>query len=227
MGVLLYKFLIFSEKTIQTNNYSFASWVKDSGNNSAVYIYLEGDGNAFNYAGLPSFNPTPKSYLMREFAFMDARPNVVYLARPCQFIQSENCSVKDWTTGRFSKKIVDDTATAIKKIADGREVVLIGYSGGALLSGLVISNYPEIKVKKWITIAGVLNHHQWTDYFNDKRLVDSIDLDKLPNVSQKHFVAENDKVVPVDLAKKWVDEKDLIIIQNATHNSGWKNLNFD
>ena len=73
-------------------------------------------------------------------------------AWPCQFIKSDTCSVQDWTVGRFSEEIVEDTAFAIKQIVQEKEIILIGYSGGALLSGLIISRHPEMKINKWISI---------------------------------------------------------------------------
>ena len=106
----------------------------------------------------------------------------------------------------------------IKQIAQNRPLILIGYSGGALLSGLIIQQNPDINVQEWITIAGVLNHNDWTSYFGDKPLNKSIDLYTLPHVQQKHYIAEKDSVVPYELSQKWTNNN-LIVIPNATHNN--------
>lgn len=112
---------------------------------------------------------------------------------------------------------MQDTADAIKQIAQDKEIVLIGYSGGALLSGLIIQNYPDLKIKKWITIAGVLNHSDWTNFFGDNPLTKSLDLDSLPLVEQEHYAGAKDKIVPLELSKKWTKDKNLIIAPKANH----------
>ena len=213
----------FRYKEIETDTYKLASWQKITDKESPIRIYIEGDGYAFNHLGYPTTNPTPRGTFLREIAFNDPNPNVVYLARPCQFVKDAKCNVKDWTTGRFSQDIVDATGQAIKEISRRQPIILVGYSGGALLSGLVINQNQKMPVKKWITLAGVLNHTSWTNYFNDAPLVDSVDLEKMPKVDQIHFVGEKDKTVPLELAKKWSEVQ---VIQNATHDSGWNELNF-
>jgi pimeloyl-ACP methyl ester carboxylesterase len=107
----------------------------------------------------------------------------------------------------------------IKTIAQNRPVILIGYSGGALLSGLIINQNPDINVKQWITIAGVLNHSDWTKYFGDKPLTQSQDMITLPQIPQIHYVAEKDTVVPYELSQKWTNNKKLITVPNATHSN--------
>ncbi len=212
----------FTYQEIQTDTYKLASWQKITDSNALVRIYIEGDGNAFNHAGQPTSNPTPRGTFLRKIAFNDPNPNVVYLARPCQYVKDMRCQQRDWTTGRFSAQIVDATVQAIKDISNKRPLVLIGYSGGALLSGLVIEKYPKIPVKKWITIAGVLNHGKWTKELNLPPLKDSIDLKKLPTVSQMHLIGDKDKAVPATLTEKLVQSKNLIVIPGATHSRGYE-----
>ena len=137
-----------------------------------------------------------------------------------------NCNFHDWTDARFSADKIESIAATIKQIAGSRPVVLIGYSGGAMISGLVIQNHPEINVQKWITVAGVLNHHDWTEYMGDTPLVQSLDLDILPNVPQTHYVGTKDITVPIELSKKWIPANMIKIIDNATHNR-FDNLQLD
>ena len=208
----------FIQQDIKTDSFILRTYQKDTSPNSAVHIYIEGDGHAFDAAGLPTNNPTPRSHFVRQLAANDTAPNVAYIARPCQYVMSDDCSVDDWTIGRFSEKAVNSVRDAIKQIAGGRPIVLIGYSGGAAISGLIINENPDINIQKWITVAGVLNHKDWTEYFNDNPLTKSKNLNTLPQILQIHYVAEHDKVVPITLSKKWVAEKDMIIIKNASHN---------
>ena len=211
----------FTYQEIQTDTYRLASWQKISDKKSPIRIYIEGDGYAFNSYGQPTSNPTPRGDFLRKIVFNDPNTNVVYLARPCQYVNDPVCSETDWTTGRFSENIIESTTSAIKNISGKHQIILIGYSGGALLSGLVIQQNPKIPIKKWITLAGVLNHTQWTENLDLPPLKDSIDLEQIPNISQIHFIGDNDEIVSFELTQKLVDPNNLVIIPNATHNSGF------
>lgn len=213
---------------INAGDYQIMTYQKNSDSSSPVHIYIEGDGYAFDAYGQPTRNPTPRNTMLRDMAAADAAPNVVYLARPCQYVMSDACNVADWTNGRFSQKIIDTMTAAIKSVANGRDVVLIGYSGGAMISGIIINQNPDINVKHWVTIAGVLNHADWTEYFQDMPLDTSINMDTLPQISQTHFVAEHDKIVPYELSRRWTGGKNMVVIKNARHdNFMGLNLGFD
>ena len=203
---------------INSGNYEIATWQKlNNPQNKNIHIYIEGDGHAFNAYGQPTSDPTPRGTFVMDLAVRDKFENVVYMARPCQFIKNDACTESDWTIGRFSQKIIDAQSNAIKQIARNRNITLIGYSGGALISGLVIEQNPKLKIENWITIAGVLNHEKWTKYFGDEPLTESLNMAKLPDVNQVHFVGEKDKIVPPELAKTWARVSDIKIIPNATH----------
>lgn len=203
---------------IRAGEYEIATWQKiKNPNDSRIHIYIEGDGHAFDAYGRPTDNPTPHGTFVRDLAEQDDFANVVYMARPCQFIMGENCSESDWTIGRFSQKIIDAQKNAISKVAKNKKIVLIGYSGGAMVSGLIIAQNKKLNIEQWITVAGVLNHKKWTEYFGDAPLTESLDLDKLPHVKQTHFVGLRDKVVPYELAKGWADAENIKTVPNATH----------
>lgn len=212
----------FVYQEIKTDTYKLASWQKMTDPSSAIRIYFEGDGYAFNHAGHPTSDPTPRGVFLRKIAFNDPNPNVVYLARPCQYVKDDQCSQKDWTTGRFSQKIVSSVAQAVTSVAGKRNVVLIAYSGGALLSGLVIEQTPQLHVQEWVTLAGLLNHEKWTTELKLPPLKDSLDLQKLPNVKQLHLIGDKDKTIPYKMTQALVKSKDLIVIVKATHNSGFE-----
>lgn len=207
----------FQEVIISSDKYKILTYQKLSDSISPIHIYIEGDGYAFNGAGRPTSNPTPRGTFLRDLSINDDSPNVVYMARPCQYIMSSGCDISDWTSKRFSADKIDNIAYAIKKISQNRPIILIGYSGGAMISGLVIQQNPDLNIKKWITIAGVLNHSDWTSYFGDLPLSGSLNMNKLPNIPQVHYIAENDDVVPKSLSYKWLSEKKVFIIPNATH----------
>lgn len=208
------------------SDYNIAYWAHDTDAAAPVRIYIEGDGHAFDASGRPTGNPTPRGTLVRDLAMRDTSPNVVYMARPCQFVMSPACTVHDWTDGRFSEKNIQVMSDAVRRVARGRPVILIGYSGGAMISGLIIEQNPNLNVREWITIAGVLNHSDWTEYFGDAPLAGSLNLNGLPRVSARHFVASNDSVVPRALSLLWTGGENMIIVPKSTHNK-FPNLNID
>lgn len=217
----------FNYDLVETDSFDIVTWGRLKDSVSPVHIYIEGDGHSFNSYGVPTEDPTPRSTFMRDLAMSDNAPNVVYVARPCQFVMSETCKQADWTDGRFSKRVVDSMASVVRKVSDKRPIILVGYSGGAMISGLIIDNYTDLNVQKWITIAGVLNHKIWTDYFGDSPLKSSMYLDKLPDVPQLHYVAKDDKVVPIPLTFAVANSEDIVVVENATHdNFGKLKLNF-
>ncbi len=216
----------FNPHIISSEKYDIFTYQKISNTTAPIHIYIEGDGNSYDGAGRPTSNPTPRGTLLREIASNDSAPNVVYMARPCQYIMSDLCRQSDWTTGRFSSEIIDSVSSAIQQIAHSQPIILIGYSGGALISGLVILENANLNIKKWITIAGVLNHSDWTDYFNDSPLTHSLDLYRLPNIHQVHYIASHDETVPQSLSNKWLSGQMVKQIPDSSHSS-FPNLKLD
>ena len=207
----------FAYREIHTPYFTLAAWVKDSGSLAPLHIYIEGDGRAYTANGYPSSNPTPKHSLMRQMAFADTAENVAYVARPCQFVKDPVCTPADWTTARFSARAVQSMASALQTLAAGRAIEMYAHSGGALLSGLVIVQYPQLPVQKWTTYAGLLNHTSWTARMKLAPLSGSLDLTQLPDVPQVHYAGEKDRVILPELSRQWTAGHTLIIVPRASH----------
>ena len=219
----------FVYREIQTKTFKLASWQKIT-NPAALYkIYIEGDGYAFNAHGQPTGNPTPKGTLVRELAFGDKHENVIYLARPCQYVSSPICSQRHWTTARFAPEVVQAEYEAVKQIAGTNPVVLVGFSGGAQIAGLIAATKPDLNVKKVVTIAGNLDHLAWTEAHNLPPLSESMNLEsyqaQFTAIPQIHYVGSKDKVIPPALVRAFVRNDDLVIeVDGAAHNSGWAQI---
>ena len=216
-------------KEIPVRNFTLASWQKVTNPAAPYKIYIEGDGHAFNAHGRATQDPTPRGTLVRELAFGDDSPNVVYLARPCQYIKSPVCSKRHWTTARFAPEIINAEYAAVKQIAGDNPVVLIGFSGGAQIAGLIASAKPGLNIKKIITIAGNLDHLAWTQYHNLPPLTESLNLEsyrkQFAKIPQIHYVGEKDNVIPPILAYEFIRNPTLIIeVKDAEHNSGWEKI---
>ena len=98
---------------ISSGDYTVASWYKITKPGLPLKVYIEGDGHAFDSKGQPTKDPTPEGLFLRKLAVDDTYPNVVYLARPCQYLMGQNCCEKDWTTGRFSSSIIDTMEASV------------------------------------------------------------------------------------------------------------------
>lgn len=198
----------FTYEEIQTSHFKLAVWQKITDATAPYKIYIEGDGHAFNRRGMPTANPTPRTDFWRRAAFKDPSPNVIYLARPCQFVTDDTCTQTDWTTGRFSKQASDSTYEAIYKTAGTRPVILIGFSGGAQIAGLTAVLHPNLSVKKIITVAGNLDHRTWTRQKNLLPLSHSLDLndyrDAFLKFPQIHYVGEKDKIIPPAITQNFI-----------------------
>lgn len=220
----------YAYKEIITPEFNLASWQKLQEQNAPITFYIEGDGHAFNSSGKISQDPTPRQTTFREIAFRDQDKNIVYLARPCQYIKSPQCSKKYWSTGRFAPEVIKAEAEAIKQILKqnhSSKAILVGYSGGAMVAGLVAVKNPDIEIDKLITIAGLLEHKKWAEYHKVPPLKSSLDLGdyqkEYARFPQIHFVGDQDEVIIKELIPVGKDK--IIIIKGADHNNGWDKLN--
>ena len=215
---------------ISSGKYTVASWHKITKTGSPVKIYIEGDGHAFDNRGRPTSDPTPEGLFLRKLAVDDTSDNVVYLARPCQYLMGKNCSKTDWTDGRFSSEIIDSmdgAVGALMKKSKSNEMILVGYSGGGFVATQIALRHLD-KTKKLITIAGVLNHQEWTDYHKDSPLSASIDFNpknsELDKINQVHYAGGKDTVVPLELIEAWTPDGTIQIVPKAKHHKGWEKI---
>lgn len=219
----------FNHELAETDPYVISAWYKIKKPTEPLVVYIEGTEVSKTPNVQPITNPTPTSSFLREIAARDPRANVAYIARPCQYFQTEACSVADWTTGRFSQKILDSTDTAVKKFmkkAQTDKIILVSYADGAILAGLIAVRHPQ-QVVHFSTLAGMLNHQQWTEFHKKEPLTDSLNLADFRTlfltIPQQHYVGGKDTIVPPVLTQAFMQSNDHItIIPDATHDSGYQ-----
>jgi len=219
----------FKYKEIQTSSFKIATWQKITDNNAPFKIYIEGDGFAFRANGRISSNPTPRGTLVRELAFGDKHQNVIYLARPCQFVTDAICQPQDWSVARFSEKAVQAQYEAVKQITGNSSLTLVGFSGGAQIAGLMAVKYSDLKIDKLVTVAGNLDVIRWTEYHHLPPLNLSLDLHNYRNAygkfNQVHYIgADDDNIVPEITRLFVINPHNLIIVEGADHNTGWEKV---
>jgi hypothetical protein len=203
----------------------------------SLNIYFEGDGAAWRFGGQsPPINPTPLRATLMNLAFIDHRPNVVYLARPCQYLKNDpNCHPKYWGSHRFSEEIITSTNEAIEKLKHDfavKNLNFIGYSGGAAVALLVAARRND--VTSITTIAGNLDHKTWTALNGLEPLYGSLnpidDHTKLASIYQVHLIGGEDNVINLDAIKKYKEKYkgsenvQFIEIPNFNHTCCWDQI---
>ncbi len=224
----------FDRVLVKGGDFWITTYQKITNKNEPFVFYIEGDGLAFNGKYKISNNPTPRRQMFIKLASMDSRPNVVYIARPCQYTPMElnpKCKPEYWTNKRLSDDSVDSINDVINKINNKLKFSLVGYSGGGGIAVLVAARNP--KVKDIITVAGNLDHRAFTEYHNVTPMIGSlnpIDFAQLVNhIPQWHLSGGKDDVIPPFIADKFVEAADSncvkqTIFPEASHKKGWEKL---
>ncbi len=160
--------------------------------------------------------------------------NTVYIARPCQFMRpgSSMCNKEVWTSHRFSAEVVRaiNRAVSVLKIRfQAKDVRLIGYSGGGAVASILATNRNDVKLL--ITVAGNLDHHQWTDYNQIEPLYGSLNpidfQDKLELIPQIHLIGSLDHTVPGSVLSSYLNHMKHLenvksyIVNGADHTCCW------
>ena len=218
-----------SQKIYQSKNFKIFTLQKITNPKKNLRIYYEGDGLAFIDYNTPSSNPTPTSFFLLNLISKDDSANVIYIARPCQFLEDEKCEEKYWTNARFSKEILSSIDWVVKKFPQFK-LELIGYSGGG-----EVAKYVAAKNKNMInirTIAGNIDHKKFSEIHRVSTLDESInDQDLLPileNIPQIHFVGKKDEIIPPIISKNYLAKLSkkscvkIIEVEGASHDEGWQ-----
>ncbi len=193
------------EKQIKATPFTLTSFIKKQ--NLALktaIIYIEGDGYAFNTRGRVSSDPSPKNPVALKLAAIDTAPNVIYLARPCQYTalktQQNACEKKYWSSHRFAPEVIKAYLNALEELEnseDLKEFHLVGYSGGGAVA-LLLSTQSD-KIKSVRTIAGNLSPNYHSRYHDVPKLhgLDPTHYTmQLKDIPQSHYIGEKDQIVP-------------------------------
>lgn len=186
---------------------AFPSWVAGA----PLSVYIEGDGYAFINRHRLSDDPTPRRPVALELAVRDPAPNVVYLARPCQYVTGahrRNCHPAYWSVARYAEEVVAAINAAIDRlltVSGAPRVALYGYSGGGAVALLVAARRSD--VLRVVTVAGVLDSDTWTGLDGMAPLSASLNpadlAARLVRVPQWHFVGAKDTVVSAQVARSY------------------------
>ena len=192
----------FEEKQIETTHFSIAVWEKSTiQKGQPLRIYFEGDGD-----------PNPLNKVAFELAEADKTPNVIYVARPCQWVDDKICKRKPeiYKEARFHPEIMQEmqelTSYLIRK-HQASEVELIGYDGGATIALNMATKMP---IKRVITVAGIVDvdaynaYHDLPDIAPEEAENPVNQLGALAQIPQIHYVGKADDITPPRLAERFV-----------------------
>lgn len=230
----------FTKQVITTDSFMLASYVGRFSGAGELFVYIEGDGLAWVTRSKVSSNPTPRNPValklaLRHMEATNGEAEIVYLARPCQFVEPEqqtNCSPKFWTDARFSSEVVRAMSQAIdslKSRAAATKLTLIGYSGGGAIASLISAHRNDVEML--ITVAGNLDHDAWTSYHRVSPLRRSLNaadfIDEISDIRQVHFIGAEDTVMPVSIIERfrlplrYSKSARFIVIPELDHSCCW------
>lgn len=204
----------WQQLSINTPSFVLVGYIpKKIEQHKTLTIYIEGDGFAWQTSSTPSVNPTPMNPLALKLALAHFNHShaVAYLARPCQYVSAmewKACSQPDWTSARFSKKVIDASNYAIDELKQrfgASELTLVGYSGGGAVAALVAAQRNDVTYL--VTVAGNMETDYWVKENSFKPLKGSLNpadqAKRLMNIPQLHFVGLHDRTVSPNVIKAY------------------------
>ncbi len=222
----------FTKKLVKGGNFWITTYQRISNKHLPYVFYIEGDGLAFMGRYSISDNPTPVRPMLLKLAALDNRPNVVYIARPCQFTPmnlNPNCNQSYWTNLRMSDEVVTSLDKVINVTNNELPFSLVGYSGGGGIAVLIAAR--NKLVKDIITISGNLDHIGFNKYHNTTPMLGSLNpidyATKIRNIPQLHISGGKDTTVPPFIADKFVQASGSTCVHQhifdvAQHTKGWE-----
>lgn len=187
-----------------------------------IWVFIEGDGYAWQTPRRPSGDPTPRQPIALHLAAATPDRSVIYLGRPCQYGLAASCEVQHWTNARFAPPIIESLNAALTAILaqdPGRPLLLIGFSGGATIARALLARRHDIV--GLVSVAGVLDADLWTAYHKVTPLSPIAPLAGLHHLAQLHFAGADDPIVPPALLAKTALPGTLFSLPDTGHLEGW------
>ncbi|WP_460908298.1 alpha/beta fold hydrolase [Paraburkholderia jirisanensis] len=221
-------------QTVDTGRFVLTAFARITQHDKPLRVYIEGDGLAWLSRTVPSLDPTPRQAEALALAAQDASPNVVYLARPCQFTPmtlNPQCGIPYWTSKRFAPEVIESMNDAVNHFAaltPGQPVELVGYSGGGAIAVLIAAQRTDVASLR--TIAGNLDDefvnrlHRVSPMPESENAIDFAG--PVARIPQIHFSGADDTIVPPSVARRFVDATGTacaraITIPAKSHDSDW------
>ncbi len=198
---------------------------------TALHVYLEGDGSPWLRKRLAASDPTPRNALMFELMHLDKAPSL-YLGRPCYhgLNKSVGCTPLLWTDQRYSPAVVNSMARALQRITQtDQPLILFGYSGGGTLAMLLAEQLPQTRAI--VTVAANLDTDRWAALHKQQALSGSLNPATRPPlpayIKQLHIAGERDNNVPPNLIREAIAHQPgaiFNILPHQEHRCCWREV---
>jgi hypothetical protein len=219
---------------INTNPFVLTAFARIARPDEPLRVYIEGDGQAWLSRTEPALDPTPRQAEGLALAAADSAPNVVYLARPCQFTpmaMNPRCGEPYWTSKRYAPEVTASLNEAVSHYAaqlPGQGIELVGYSGGGALAVLIAARRTDVTSIR--TVAGNLDDelvnrlHDVSAMPQSENAID--DAGRVADIAQIHFSGGEDDIVPPVVAQRFAAAASTrcaraMTIPGLAHDSDW------
>ena len=227
----------FAERLFSTELFTLYGLLRPglSPHSKILRVYIEGDGHAWESRTRPSEDPTPRNPVALRLAMADLGPDpVLYLARPCQYVQGEDrrqCSTRYWTSARLGPEVINslDAAITQAKAACGAEqIALVGFSGGGGAAALLAAMRPDVVFLG--TVAGNLDIDAWADLQGVSQLAESLNpkavAPSLQHLPQRHLSSYTDAVMLPEISEGFCravnKPESCVVISGVPHGGPWQ-----
>lgn len=222
---------------VEGGNFTLAAFIRLTDPAQPLAVYIEGDGSVWLTRTRLSSDPTPRLPMGLKLAALDPIPNIVYLARPCQYTGigiNPRCKPSLWSDARFSEEVIKSVTLAIDAVVPPNHgnLDLVGYSGGAAVALLVAARRQDVASIR--TVAGNLDSVAVNELHDVSPMQASLNpadmATALAGLPQIHYVGENDEIVPPIIAQRYAvkagDRRciEIQIVPRVTHNEGWTEI---
>jgi hypothetical protein len=217
--------------TLELDGFVLTSFQRITRADLPLHLYIEGDGFAWRSRSQPSDDPTPRRALGLALAAADPGPNVVYLARPCQFTSGPRCTLAYWTGRRFAEEVVvamDQAVSQYAARAPGQGIELIGYSGGGAIAVLLAARRDDVLSLR--TVAGNLDQAEVNRLHKVTPMPESLNAidvaSQVAGIPQIHYSGSDDKVIPPGIAQRFVARAGgacarVVTLAGLSHEGDW------
>ena len=224
-----------TSRQLAVDGFVLQSYVRLPHPDRPIRVYIEGDGHAWATRWEPAVDPTPRHAIGLQLALLDPLPNVIYLARPCQYTrqQSPACNAAYWTDKRYSSEVVTAMNQALDQLLQAiasPQLELVGYSGGAAIAVMLAARRHDVISLR--SVAGNLDSeavnrfHQVSAMPLSQNPID--DASSVAHLPQRHFIGGRDRVIPPSISAGFLMrtacrvEGSLVKVDDADHEHGWQ-----
>jgi hypothetical protein len=239
------------ERHINTEDFTLTAFERVRKEGGVANIYIEGNGGIITPLSKDDLNLklnrsfTPQNPVALHLSTFDNTSNVIYLARPCQYVPSHSIhSVKQCKGQENAPRIYSQTA--IKSMNDALSEIksrygftgfnLIGVGGGGAVAVILTAQRDDILSLR--TVSGHLNLtplHKGEDKSDMAGALNPLDYAPLiSQVPQHHFIGDHDKMLTPEVYMSYLDASAprkclrFSIVEDASHDKGmvnaWTNM---